>query len=635
MSTTAEPRRFALPRAGDLNRHAPLLALAVVALAFGLSAWPIPTLIPIPGLDPSWEVGLYLIFHDGYNYGSDVIFTFGPLGFLHYPAAVYRWPLRLAFLYLLVIQFALAATLLWNMRQAFRTWWLAIPFAFILTTIIAGEASTVIGFTAAIALIAGRPQTQRQATLVAVGLGVLAGIESLSKINVGVLLVLLVIIAAATSPQWRRTAITLAAATLGTALLAWIVTGQSLTAIPSYISGSIAISSGYASGMVYVWPNSVWQLYAAFLIGGLGVIVAFRAGLGLALRQRIGLLAAWALVWFLAFKTGFVRQDPGHPVIFLQDTLGALTAFGWAVRRRETALLVGLAPLMLYLALTATDPAKVFWPHTRLAAVKHQLGVLSSGTKTNDEINAARASIIAGTPVDQETLDAVKGKTVTIEPYGISVAFAYKLPWKPLPIIQGYAAYTHALDTRQAKALADPDGPKTIMRQIGNYAAAVDLRQQIWDPPAAMRAMLCHFKQASPSTGVWQVLERVPNRCGTPHEIKTVKAGLGVPVTVPAAPPGEALYVDVDGYGLGPAEKLRKLFYRAVTRTITLNGQLAYPMPAETAGDGLLLRVPETADYTPAPFSMNVNPQTIQFNRGSGEQSDDEVTLHFMAVPIS
>ena len=634
MTTTSEPRRVALPRADELKRYAPLAALAVVALGIGMSAWPVGTLIPIAGPDPSWVVGLSLIFHYGYNYGSDVVFTYGPLGFLHYPIAVYRWPLRFAWLFMAASQVALAATFLWSTKHAFRTWWLAVPFAFVLTTIVAGEATLVVGFTAAIALIGGRPATPRQVTLVGAGLGVLAGIEGLSKINIGVGLVLLAVVAAVASPDRRRTAIALAAGCLGTALFAWIVTGQSLTAIPSYIGGSIAVASGYASAMLYVWPNSVWQIYAAFLIGGIGAFVAFRAGLGLPRRQRIGLLGAWIVLWFVAFKIGFVRQDPGHPVLFVQDMLGALTAFGWAVRRRETALLVGLVPLTLYLALTATDPAKLLWPHTRLAAVKHQVGVLASGTKTNDEINAARASINGGIPLDPDTLDALKGKTVTIEPFGISAAFANKLAWKPLPVIQGYTAYTHSLDERQAKALADPHGPQTILRQTGNYAAAVDLRNQAWDPPAAMRAMLCHFHQVTPSVGAWQVLERVPNRCGTPHEVKTVKAGLGVPVTVPEAPPGEYLYVDVDGFGLGLGEQLRKFFYRAITRTVVLDGQRSFPMPAETAGDGLVLTVPPEADFTPAPFALNQAARTIAFNRGAGEHSDDEVTLHFMAAPI-
>ena len=40
-----------------------------------------PTM-PGPGLDPSWRMALGYMFEHGMQFGRDVIFTYGPLGFI-------------------------------------------------------------------------------------------------------------------------------------------------------------------------------------------------------------------------------------------------------------------------------------------------------------------------------------------------------------------------------------------------------------------------------------------------------------------------------------------------------------------------------------------------------------------------
>ena len=78
-----------------LRPHAPaLLAAALVTLA----SWPV-TCDPcarVLDLDGAWEIALRQALHDGLKYGPDVLFTYGPLGFLREPMMVYPWSARLA-----------------------------------------------------------------------------------------------------------------------------------------------------------------------------------------------------------------------------------------------------------------------------------------------------------------------------------------------------------------------------------------------------------------------------------------------------------------------------------------------------------------------------------------------------------
>ena len=69
-----------------LRPHAPaLLAAALVTLA----SWPVTgDMHPRLDLDGAWEIGLRQALHDGLDYGPDVLFTYGPLGFLREPLLV-------------------------------------------------------------------------------------------------------------------------------------------------------------------------------------------------------------------------------------------------------------------------------------------------------------------------------------------------------------------------------------------------------------------------------------------------------------------------------------------------------------------------------------------------------------------
>jgi hypothetical protein len=93
--------------------------------------------------------------------------------------------------------------------------------------------------------------------------------------------------------------------------------------------------------------------------------------------------------------------------------------------------------------------------------------------------------------LDPATRREIGRRSVDVEPWEIGVAWAYGLDWHPLPVIQGYAAYTSHLDGLNAAALAGGEGPELILRQAAG--ASLDDRLEGWDPPAAHLAMLCNY----------------------------------------------------------------------------------------------------------------------------------------------
>ena len=68
------------------NRKVPTWLLGGLVALF---TWRLGFPTPIIGLDPSWNAGLYMAVHRGLAFGTQIIFTYGPLGFLRYTGLWY------------------------------------------------------------------------------------------------------------------------------------------------------------------------------------------------------------------------------------------------------------------------------------------------------------------------------------------------------------------------------------------------------------------------------------------------------------------------------------------------------------------------------------------------------------------
>ena len=140
--------------------------------------------------------------------------------------------------------------------------------------------------------------------------------------------------------------------------------------------------------------------------------------------------------------------------------------------------------------------------------------------------------------------------------------------------------------------------------------------------------------QAVLGTGRWQVLERVPDRCGPASQISEVRSRYGESIAIPDPPDRRsAVVARIDGLAVAGLESLRTLLYRAEPRYISIEDGPWWRIVPGTASDGLILRVPDDGDL-PAPFSGEA-PRFFSVRKGEGAgQPDDPVTVRFLAVPI-
>jgi hypothetical protein len=598
--------------------------------------WPLVWPGPSTGLDPSWTAGLYMAHDIGLRFGEQFVFTYGPLGFLQVPVLYDESLWTIASLYQGLVHVGLAISLLWVARRAFPLA-VAVPACYMLLVIAHLEGAMVLlALIWCLVAVSDRPPGFA-APLVVVGGGVVAAIELLGKLNFGIAILLFCSIVVLGMPDRRRNAPLFAGVFLLTLASLWLLAGQGLANAPDFASNALEVLSGYSRSMSANVSDVSWQRpYAVGAMALLGV-AAFVATRHDPRPRRTAFVAIVGLFAFLTFKQSFVRQGLGNGSDFFPMMLGAAIAIAWRLpihlpkfppRSPAFALTLPLAALTI-----AALPSPSFWgslkPEDHIDFLRQELHALLSGSERQQLTSDGRESMKSAYRLDPRTLRLIGDRTVHVEPREIGVAWAYRLNWRPLPVIQGYQAYTAALDRLNAEVLSGPDAPAVTLRQnMGAFAettgASIDNRNAAWDPPAAALAMLCRYR-AVHTTDRWQVLYRGRNRCRQSRLIGTVHAQTSDEITVPP-PPGsrDIIFARIHGAGVEGWENLRSILYRARQRTITVDERTTWRLVPDTAEDGLIMRASPTVDF-PEPFRLAPNAHVISVQIGDAQPRNIEV----------
>ncbi|MCQ4163530.1 hypothetical protein [Tahibacter harae] len=449
------------PRASVLD----LAATALAGLLFLMASVRFGGSVAGDELDPSWTMVLRWASMHGLHWGSEIVFTYGPLGYL-YPlnacdpgtygafvaaqialaaAAAFlfanawfaqRWPERLMLA---------AAVLIGAPLLAADPVWLSMP-VFALAGLHAHAA-------------AGR---RRALWLLLVVAALYAATILLIKMSSLLLIVAWWLAGTAVllaTGLWRQ-ALAWLLLVPACALALWTLSGQRLYDLLPFIVNVLEMSRGYTAAMG-IPPPLRYDIYGLGVLagcGGAGLWAAWRARRDPA---RLTCIALCGLTIFVAWRAGFTRADT-HVAIF------ALTA--WLV----LPLLPGMTPappprlraLSLFLALAVVPVAdRCFNPGTG-----YQYGDLARASVDVLKNNAGlllrpltyRPALIAALERERLRLDlpqtraAVGRRSVDLLGTQQGVVIFNGLAYRPSPVFQGYGAYTPRLQQLNAAALSGP-----------------------------------------------------------------------------------------------------------------------------------------------------------------------------------
>ncbi|MGZ5002849.1 MAG: hypothetical protein ACXWBM_06620, partial [Chthoniobacterales bacterium] len=422
-----------------------VLSLLTLLLALVLVRFPSP---PRSDLDSAWSMTLLYAQRHGLQFGRDIIFTFGPLGFLvtkvNYdgvPLIRSLWEIfgKLAFA---ATAIAIGASFPWPRFVCYYA-------AMIVGALIAPDLFTAYGVPL-LALCWLLPEDAKTWQKIPAVLWM--AIFSNIRINYWTLAVAALAVMSLRDflrGEWRRP-LGFVAGFLLTFLLIWKSAGQAIKNLPLYFSSGWEVSNGYLAAMsVNEISATVWSVGAALWL----IIIAFCLNLfwkeKLAAEKWIGLYLCVA--WFVFWKHGFTRADEGHINLFFPAAAVLFLAApaGFAQPRRWNIL--DLAPAVCLIGLAVSPPGflfvlpQIFSERVRDASVQifrpqRSAKQFAKGEHADEKLH--------GKP---DLRAFVGNQTIDVFNFDQDEVLREHLTFHPRPIFQSYSAYTPALLQRNLR----------------------------------------------------------------------------------------------------------------------------------------------------------------------------------------
>jgi hypothetical protein len=571
--------------------HAPAWWRWPVAVALGLFTFPVHQLAPSAGVDSSWQAGLELAQQHGLQFGRDIDFTYGPLGFLTTTPLFVVWTGLAALAFALLLQVLLCRTLLHVMRDLPALG--AVALAYVIAMVIPPGALAEVGLTIVLALtlaILADAEARAPRWLPVAGGGA-AALLLLIKPDTGVLALALTAVAVGVSaPRRGRKLAELCGSFVVSFGVLWLATGNAAGDVVPWLHASVQFVSGYTAGMAYEDSGRHHELVQAGLLLVVMAALVWRVAAGAPRSRQVALALVWAIGAFAMLKEGFVRHD-SHSADFFFATAVTAAALARGEITRVAAGVTAVIASIWTLAAFGVQSSALFQYSGRIDGNVAEARLLVNGKARNELLSTARAEMIGNLRMPPSVLRDLRSHTVDVEGTEQGAVWTLGLRWRPEPVFQSYAALTPALDRINADFLVSQRAPERVLRLYP--LIGVDGRDSAFDTPNAFLALVCNYRETY-ANGALEVLAHATNRCGTARRLGGVNVAAGESVRVPHGGPRELVYARID-IPQTLSDRLRELAWKpAHIPAIVLDGT-RYRLLAANASGPLLMRMPASA----------------------------------------
>lgn len=471
----------------------------LLCLTAALSLMGLPLETTVPALDPSWVEAYAHFTQTNAQAGVDYLFTYGPLA--HFIAPVYDPDLYFLDLImgaliavLLTIPFVWAAVRRKNLVTTLFIFWLV----FVLVPRSMGNevGACAAMITVTILLL----EDSRKSPAVYALVGVVFAFFSLLKFSMTVMgcasmgvLVLQWFLPdnKVGRPLWIL-------ALIGSYALAflvfWVLAGQDIKNIATYIFTSIEVSRAYVMGM----HTPMNPRYFVFSIGLAGLLL-FQVGLfaahgkeGSPNARAVLLFVCLALV--LAWKMGVARSQP--PKFYVPAATVSIllcTSRSGSLPRRALRQCAPLLALTLATMGILTIYERTFYEHLEwsiVGAYEAACGLASPLEKQTryDKIRNGYRKAYEYPEIKR----MAGGDTIDIFPPLQSVLLFNDLNYHPRPVFQGYQACSPQLAERNGAFYASAEAPKYVLRLP--VLSAIDGRFPMTEDAEAIKALYRNYR---------------------------------------------------------------------------------------------------------------------------------------------
>ena len=449
-------------------------------------------LMPGSGLDPSWRMALGYFFDHGMQFGRDVVFTYGPLGFVMAKtfSGIQFWSLIAGQLTLAII----SATVL--IRQGIRLTGSSryLYFGFVLLFGMSYEDALHMLVIAILGFELLRDSGRDRKFLTVLIAAVLAFYSQIkfTDFMLGTFVVLVAGGYRLWLRRWGECALLLLAY-VGAFLAIWLLCGQELGNLPAYFQASWAISEGYQWAMGFPAPLSpLWKGVVVLVV----MVVYAAAHLKLNPDKPRAVANALLLMAFiyLNWKHGFVRAD-GHMIGFFYCAMLPMAAYPSLLddpdrfRFLHRWVFVGLIVLSIW------GVENALWGVSRGA-----LGIMQAKVWSNIEWvidwDATRQRYRDALSIERKGADLYQTRELvgraTIDVLGEeqNVALMNKFNYLPRPVIQSYSTFMPLLAQLNYDFYASDRAPDYVLAKV----QTIDERLPTMDDSLAIRLLVYRYE---------------------------------------------------------------------------------------------------------------------------------------------
>jgi hypothetical protein len=571
------------PAPSAADRFGRLLYFAALTLA--IFAYPT---FPLTELDSSWRQALTYALVEGWQFGKDIVFTYGPLGSFmgNTYSGVFFWPF---------VAWQLGTSLVFARviyRQGLRltpypraVYWTVM---LLLGVCYIDALHTIIIFLIGMDLLrdAGGPLTRRAVTDLIL-IGILSAVKFPNMLLAGVAVA--TVAGFELAARRPRALVPLLLWPGGTFLLVWLLCGQSPLNLPAYILHSLDISSGYVQAMGL--PASTWSLVCGLLV--LLSLVAYALFHLWAATEKTRALARCLLLGayvYINWKHGFVRAD-GHIIGFYIAALVPITAFPallddapkarW-LRRGLLLAAFGISLVGLQDPLPVTRDILPIMYDRVLKTIDRTLHIGKYYEECREKLRAQRAEW------DLPKTRAIVGRSsIDLLGYNVAVILHNRFNYQPRPGLQSYLAYTPGLIATNAAFYASDRAPDFALFKF----EVIDGRFPPLDDSRTLYLFMHRYEYVLAEKN-YQLWRRKPGAFDAaaiaPRPLRTAELTLNQPHPL-GADSGKRLWaqLDIRRSWLG---RLREFFYKppfVQLRLMDDKGRESYfrlPVPQARAG---------------------------------------------------
>jgi hypothetical protein len=519
-----------------------------------------PALPPLGGLglDPSWVLGINQAHVQGLVMGRNLVWTYGPLGFLSIPDPIGQHMGR-AFLYRIGMYLLWGASLVrlcfWLVPPR-RGAWIALLFglAAALDPFLAGDHLEAASLVLALVILLDESRWLPFELLL---LGLLAATAMLVRYNLGVELIAVFLVLALQKGVWRRAIPALVALPAAILALYFAETGHVAT-LGSYFHNGWELATGYSEAMSL--PGPVGDVFAILV----ALVCLFGVGIWFGLRSPRfwATLASAAIFAFFLFKNSVTRQDGPHAAPFFIK-LALISLFFWIATGKRRMAAAWLLALQVALLTTGYIFVERVWPGTSERLLNRLVlrGTAALATdyfhwpQTWQRLAAETSHGIWEGRLPAPFHQAVGNGAVDAEPWNVAAVVANGWRWQPRPVFQSYAAFTPALDNLNARHIQSPGAAEFV---LVNWET-IDSRHPFLDDPSSWRSRLDRYAPDYADHRTLLMRRRIAPVFRTAESLGAASLRWDQDVVVPSSTDWVILHADVRPTIWG---KLRKLLFR-------------------------------------------------------------------------